>query len=448
MSEISISITISIPPNSSGQPIPACISKEHLTASVNAMMTSIFSFFILPLMVPLVLPASFATSVLQPRHTAALVPVSISLPLDNVTLLQRDEKPGHKTEGFECIRNSGCALQAYKEKCGDKPNPHIPGCSSEYPTAKQCCGKTYNKDHPCNLFWPESQAQCEGEMKHQDCHRTSKVSPICVPINTRETPEQCALKAHCAAKSWDKACSKWWQELFHPIRCGTRLGYEFCCLPRQIPKHKGNNFNLPPACKRYWPKDLNDCGKGCKAEVGGKVTCQKEKRDRTGTSSISTSDVSSSDKAHHTERSRSTLIKGSRSEGRISRSPVTLQPPPMPSNATLCGRNDRSWSDGDPIPPVTDCRTGTRCALAAWKTSCDKWYQKFSSGCWQRAPAYHTYCNGHGERKPPQNDGCSVRWPSNEKWCQDTLRAWDCRDDVKGNLVCERAPNVPTITGN
>ena len=497
-------------------------------------MSPVLSFILLLLSLSVALEASFTTSVLPAKQAAPSGPVaSISTPVYNITLAYRgltDDKPTPLTDGHVCTRNAGCARNAASNECGMPPYMRRPNCFRTKPSATLCCGKVHGKDHPCTIFWPESHAKCADEMKNHDCHRAFGTDEFCEPIKTHEPPDQCALKAHCAGKTFEKRCSKWYQRLVHPHRCERMPDYKSCCLPwwNLKPRYKVNIVNS--ACKENWPKDLKDCGKGCKVQQGGKVTCPVGKRDialakTTLLPSVVTSipkgptaaggikkDSPEERKYHRTSCAFGALCAHlvwqekcnqddmqklkpycwsdapqlrtcCDAEGRVARTcrnwmdhiiercearigvrdckndkegfkcklkppmPAMIrQPSPNPMNATSDKREGRRWIDGDPIPLVTDCRHGTRCALASWKTSCDKWQQKFNPGCWQRAPAYHTCCNARGERKPPHNDACKVRWPTNEMWCQDILRAWDCKDDAKGKLVCEKREGIPAVT--
>jgi hypothetical protein len=291
-----------------------------------------------------------------------------------------------------CTRYSTCAFNAYRATCG-YPLKHmdseIPGCTSEVPVSARCCGKQQAKDDSCQVFWPKSESKCQEEMKHHDCNRAMGRFQVCESINTEETPEQCALKTHCAGKSWEKSCGIWHQRLSHPFLCQARPNYQYCCLAKWMHDWPQTSHTLPAGCKAHWPKNLEECGKGCKAQVGGRVTYQQEKRDITSIQRIplaaeNASDFNPSDAISAKSRQESL---------------------PM-SFTNTSKRDDRPWVEGDRILAVVDCKWGTRCALASWKNSCDKWHQKISPACWQRAPSYHTCCNGRGERKAPHNDAC------------------------------------------
>lgn len=398
-------------------------------------MVPFLSFVLLLLLVPFTLSASLPRSVLGPRQVAPWTSGSpTSLPVENVTFWNPFNTPWPVTDGAVCIRNAGCALAAHKAKCGYPADTRIPGCTHVYPTAEVCCGKDFPKDHPCTIFWPESHEKCQEQMKNHYCLPVHGRPDFCEPVNTNETPGQCALKSHCAAKNWEKDCGKWHQRVSHPKRCaGAKPTFEYCCLTKLVRPPYYSNPHLPPSCQKHWPKDVNHCAKGCKTSLGdwgGDVKCKKAKRDTNPPDGV-----------------QPAIIEPSNRNVSSSAAEAVTAPTTADSNSTVCKREDRPWVDGDPIPPVTDCKFGTRCALAAWKVACDKWYQKISPGCWHRAPAYHKCCNARGEKKPPQNDACKLRWPVNIMHCQDVLRAWDCKDDAKGNLVCERIPGIPTVVG-
>ena len=412
-------------------------------------MAPILAFMLLLLGIPLALGASFSASVLPTKELTPTGPVSsVPASLDNPTPAYRELvkgiKPNPLTDATVCTRNAECAINAADKECGMPPYMRRPKCfrTGPKPSATLCCGKTHGKDHPCTIFWPESHTKCAEEMKNHDCHRAFGANELCEPINTHEPPDQCALKAHCAARKFEKDCSKWYQRTFLN-RCAKKPDYQSCCLPLWNLRLRASMNMAYPFCTGNWPKDLNDCGKGCKVEQGGKVTCQSEKRDifHTDTpllsamlTSIPNTTVATTEVAKDSSKGR---------KGHRTTYPTTV------SRRTAHSRAYRRWVEGDPVPLVTDCRHGTQCALASWKTACDAWHQKLNPGCWNRAPAYLSCCNARGERKPPQNDACSVRWPTNEAWCQDTLRAWDCKDDAKGNLVCEKRPAIrPVTAGN
>lgn len=408
-------------------------------------MAAFLAFMLLLLDIPLALGASFTVSVLATKEVTPSSPVaSVSVSLDNINLaygdVVKDVKPNPLTDGTVCTRNAGCALNAAKRDCGRPPYKHRPACFKKgpKPSATLCCGKTHGKDHPCTIFWPESHAECAEEMKNHDCHCAFGTYELCEPIKTHEPPDQCALKAHCAAR---KDCSKWYQRKFLN-RCAKKPDHKSCCLPlgdSRLPARTNLDY---PFCKGNWLKDLNDCGKGCKVGQGGQVTCQDEKRD---TALMKNRLLPSMLTSNPNITVATTEIAKESPEAR--KHPRTTNPSKA-LGSTARKRDDRGWVKGDPIPPVTDCRRGVQCALASWKAACDSWHQKISPGCWNRAPGYHTCCNARGERKPPQNDACKVRWPTNEAWCQETLKAWDCKDDPEGNLVCKKRPGIEPITGN
>jgi hypothetical protein len=343
-------------------------TSEELPSPHCATMSPLL-FLILLLLSPFTLSASFRTSASVARYiTSSPAFYADSLPLDNTTLVYRDDKPNPKTDGRLCTRNAACAMSKYFFMCGNPPNLSIAGCSRETPSSAHCCGKDLPKDHVCNRFWPESNAKCQDQMKNFDCHRFIRKTPICERINTEETPDQCALKTQCAANAWQKKCGKWHQQLFKSGCHSFKPEYQACCLPKYRLQPTSEDFKLPGPCKDFWPKDVTKCAKGCKAGIGGKVTCPKKRDIMNPEPSANTSaPVASSEPVADPAMS---------SESFWGNSSLQL--------ATMDFSDDMLKGE---ITTSKICGYAAQCAHVVWQEQCNSGrFSKVKPWCWNRAP--------------------------------------------------------------
>lgn len=363
--------------------------------------------FISLLLTASALSTSIATTTFPPNRPPSASP-DICVPplLGNATLNCRtpeDSKPNPLTDGLVCPRNAECAKNAAVYECAMPPYMRRPKCLPNRrtrPSASLCCGKTHPEDHPCTIFWPKSNAECAEDMKHHDCHRAFGAELVCDPIKTHEPPDQCALKAHCAGKTFEKRCRKWYHRVIRKA-CGHKPDYGYCCLPLWRGKPLSMDSRLNRDCTQNWPKNFDECKKGCKAEIGGRVTCDKEKRDL----SIS----------------------------------KTTPLPPIITKLPLHPFHQPGVSKDSPHGQEyyrNSCAFFSLCAHLRWQDRCNQHpSQKLKPWCWSDAPQVKECCDAQHRLV---SDHCSRHMDRLATQCEERMSRWRCHSEKRG-FICKLA---------